>query len=214
MDRLVTLVRRYPVASLAVLVAVVAGVLLFRPSRPSAPRGVVQPRPALSPAPAVSPVPAPRMPAAEVSPAPAATPAPPPPQAAGRPDPFVPLVTAQVARAPAAPRPVSLPPPAPLPPPLFPGPPTPVAPAPAAPAPAPAPEVTPPPPPPRMAEAAELIGVLGDSGRVAIIRIAGQVYIVAQGEMIQNTIRVELVDAREGLVVLVEDGQRFEVRFG
>jgi len=75
---------------------------------------------------------------------------------------------------------------------------------------------TPPPPPPpaRLSAGAQLIGVLGDTGRVAIIKIGGQVYIIAQGEMIQNRIRVELVDAKEGLVILIEDGQRVEVRFG
>jgi len=73
---------------------------------------------------------------------------------------------------------------------------------------------TPPPPPTRLSAGAQLIGVLGDTGRVAILKIGGQVYIVAQGETIQNRIRVELVDAKEGLVILIEDGQRVEVRFG
>jgi hypothetical protein len=66
----------------------------------------------------------------------------------------------------------------------------------------------------RLAAGAQLIGVLGDTGRVAIIKIGGQVYVVAPGETIQDKIRVELVDAKEGLVILIEDGQRFEVRFG
>ncbi len=98
---------------------------------------------------------------------------------------------------------MSLPPPAPLPPPLFPGP-------------GAAPSPAPPPPPPlaRLSTGAQLVGVLGDTGRVAIIKLGGQVYIVAQGETIQDKIRVELVDAKEGLVILIEDGQRFEVRFG
>jgi hypothetical protein len=64
-----------------------------------------------------------------------------------------------------------------------------------------------------MATTAQLVGVLGNTGRVAIIRLGGKVYIVAQGEMIEERIRVELVDAKEGLVVLIENGQRFEVRF-
>jgi len=200
MNRFTALIRRYPIASVGLLVAIVAGVILLRPKTPTA---VVQPPPpAASPA---IPVPAGTP---QVAPSPAATPAPaaaspPPPQAAGRADPFVPLVTARAGPAP-GPQPVSLPPPAPLPPPLFPGPGGPV------------PVGTPPPPPPpaRLSAGAQLIGVLGDTGRVAIIKIGGQVYIIAQGEMIQNRIRVELVDAKEGLVILIEDGQRVEVRFG
>src|SRR3990170_2357371 len=172
MNRFTALIRRYPIASVGLLVAVVAGVIWLRPKTPTA---VVQP--------------------------PAAAPPPPPPRAAGRADPFVPLVTARAGPAP-GPRPVSLPPPAPLPPPLFPGPGGPV------------PVGTPPPPPTRLSAGAQLIGVLGDTGRVAILKIGGQVYIVAQGETIQNRIRVELVDAKEGLVILIEDGQRVEVRFG
>jgi transketolase C-terminal domain/subunit len=59
-----------------------------------------------------------------------------------------------------------------------------------------------------------LVGVLGDTGKVAIIKIGNEVFIVAQGEMIQNRIRVDLVDADAGLVVLIEDGERVELRFG
>jgi hypothetical protein len=101
-----------------------------------------------------------------------------------------------------------LPPPPPLPPPLFPGPAAPGAPgAPGAPVP-PTPGVA------RLSSGAQLIGVLGDTGKVAIIKIGPEVFIVAQGEMIQDRIRVELVDADAGLVVLIEDGERVELRFG
>src|SRR3972149_3040269 len=165
MNRFTALIRRYPIASVGLLVAIVAGVILLRPKTPTA---VVQPPP-----PAASPA----------IPVPAGT-----PQGAPRPG--------------AAPAPAAAAPP--LPPPLFPGPGGPV------------PVGTPPPPPPpaRLSAGAQLIGVLGDTGRVAIIKIGGQVYIIAQGEMIQNRIRVELMDAKEGLVILIEDGQRVEVRFG
>src|SRR3972149_6972870 len=163
MNRFTALIRRYPIASVGLLVAIVAGVILLRPKTPTA---VVQPPP-----PAASPaIPAPAG-TPQVAPSPAATPAPPP----------------------APPRP-----------PLFPGPGGPVR------------VGTPPPPPPpaRLSAGAQLIGVLEDTGRVAILKIGGQVYIVAQGEIIQNRIRVELVDAKEGLVIPIKDGQRVEVRFG
>src|SRR3989304_1375384 len=159
MNRFPALIRRYPIASVGLLVAVVAGVIWLRPKTPTA---VVQPPP-----PAASPA----------IPAPEGTP-------------------------PAAPRPAGPPAPAAPAPPLWPG------------RGGRAPGGTPPPPPTRLSAGAQLIGVLGDTGRVAILKIGGQVYIVAQGETIQNRIRVELVDAKEGLVILIEDGQRVEVRFG
>ncbi|MBI3975243.1 MAG: hypothetical protein HY334_02525, partial [Armatimonadetes bacterium] len=92
----------------------------------------------------------------------------------------------------------------PLPPPLFPGPGASPG---AAPGQGPAPVA-------RLSAGAQLIGVLGDTGRVAIIKIGNDIFIVAQGEMIQNRIRVELVDTLEGLVILIEDGERVELRFG
>ncbi len=207
MNRLLALVRRYPIASVALVIAIGAVSYLALTGRSPSPGAGVAPTPQVTrvtPAPTSPPV-------AAVTPTPPApaSPAPSPaaPQAAGRADPFTPLVKARVGGAPGL-RPGALPPPPPLPPPLFPGPET----SPAAP---PTPVTTPaPPPPPRVSEGAQLIGVLGDTGRVAILRVGGQIYIVAQGETIQDKIRVELVDANEGLVVLIEDGQRFEVRFG
>jgi len=201
MDRLLALVRRYPIASVAAVVGIAAIIYLLTQggAAPTPPTVRETPAPAASPAP---PAPPQAAPAAPPSPAPAAAVPAPEPQAAGRADPFVPLVRARVGPAP-GPAPVSLPPPAPLPPPLFPGPEA--SPGVAVP--------TPPPPPPRLSTGAQLIGVLGDTGRVAIIKIGGQVYVVAQGEMIQDKIRVELVDATGGVVVLIEDGERFEVRF-
>jgi hypothetical protein len=200
MNQLTSLVRRYPIATAALVIAIIAGVFLLRPQRPPSARQPAPPQLAASPAPQPEPQ---VSPAPQAAPAPAPASPPPPPQAAGRSDPFVPLVSARAGPAP-GPRPVSLPPPAPLPPPLFPSP--------GGPAPAPAPAT--PAPPPRLSAGAQLVGVLGDTGRVAILRLNGQIYIVAQGEMIQDRVRVELVDANDGLVILIEDGQRFEVRFG
>lgn len=205
MNRLTSLVRRYPVASIAVVVAVAGVGFLLLTGRPQPPTGgaVVTPAPVASPV-----VPAPVSPGPPVAtPAPvptAAAAAPPSPaQAAGRADPFSPLVKAQVGGAPPA-QPVTLPPPPPLPPPLFPGPGA----SPGQPgAPGPAPVA-------RLSSGAQLIGVLGDTGRVAIIKIGNEVFIVAQGETIQARIRVELVDANAGLVILIEDGERVELRFG
>lgn len=192
MNRLLTLARRYPFAAVALGIAVVVLVWLFLSNRATT---VVTPVPTSEPTPAATPGPV--IAAPQPVPTPVVIPPPPPPQAAGRADPFVPLVRSQAAR----PGPVSLPPPAPLPPPLFPGGPGPGVPG------------GTPPSPVAMATTAQLVGVLGDTGRVAIIRLGGKVYIVAQGEMIEERIRVELVDAKEGLVVLIENGQRFEVRF-
>lgn len=205
MNRLTSLVRRYPFASIAVVVAIaVGGFYLLTAGRQTRTGSAVAP-----PQPAATPIARVATPAAPATPAPAPTPAaappPPPAQAAGRADPFAPLVKAQVGGgAPPAPGP-ALPPPPPLPPPLFPGPGAPGAPG--APVP-PSPGVA------RLSSGAQLIGVLGDTGKVAIIKIGPEVFIVAQGEMIQDRIRVELVDANAGLVVLIEDGERVELRFG
>ncbi len=200
MNRLTSLVRRYPIPSIAVLVAVAGGGFLLLSGGPQPPTGgaVVTPAPVASP---VTPAPAPTG-AAPPAPVPTPVPPPPPAQAAGRADPFAPLVRAQAGGGPPAP-PVSLPPPPPLPPPLFPGPGA----SPGAPGAAP-PAVV------RLSAGAQLVGVLGDTGKVAIIKIGNEVFIVAQGEMIQNRIRVEVVDANAGLVVLIEDGERVELRFG
>lgn len=198
MNRLTSLVRRYPVASIAIVVALAVGgfYLLSGRSPEPPPAATVTQGPVatpVTPGPAATPAPAPTS---------AAVP-PQPPQAAGRADPFNPLVRAQVGGgAPAAP--VNLPPPPPLPPPLFPGPGASPG---TAPGQGPAPVV-------RLSAGAQLIGVLGDTGRVAIIKIGNEIFIVAQGEMIQNRIRVELVDALDGLVILIEDGERVELRFG
>lgn len=194
MNRLLTLARRYPFAAVALGIAVVVLVWQFLLNRPES-ATVVTPVPTFTPTPAATPGPVIASP--QPVPTPVVVPPPPPPQAAGRANPFVPLVRSGAAR----PAPVSLPPPAPLPPPLFPGGPGPGVPG------------GTPPSPVAMATTAQLVGVLGDTGRVAIIRLGGKVYIVAQGEMIEERIRVELVDAKEGLVVLIENGQRFEVRF-
>lgn len=203
MSRLTSLVRRYPVASIAVvgLIAVGGFFLLTADRQPRTGSAVAPPQPAATPlGPVVTPAP-PSTPAP--APSPVVAPPPPPAQAAGRADPFAPLVRAQVGGGAPAPGP-ALPPPPPLPPPLFPGPGAPPG----------APGVPPSPAPARLSSGAQLVGVLGDTGKVAIIKIGNEVFIVAQGEMIQDRIRVELVDADAGLVVLIEDGERVELRFG
>jgi hypothetical protein len=93
-------------------------------------------------------------------------------------------------------------PPAPFPPPLFPGVP------PGVPAPVPTPE---PPPPPKEASRAQLVGILGNTGAVAIVRLDGKTHIVAVGELILEKIRVALIDVERGLVVLEQEGERFEL---
>ncbi|MDR7556455.1 MAG: hypothetical protein QN157_12725 [Armatimonadota bacterium] len=105
-----------------------------------------------------------------------------------------------------APRPAPgpVPPPAPLPPPLFPG-----QQIPGQPAPTPTPT-----PPPKEASTAELVGLVNDSVSVAIVRVGGQTYIVSPGDVIKDKIRVTAIDPEQRLVVLEEDGQRFELRMG
>src|SRR3972149_1700359 len=85
MNRFTALIRRYPIASVGLLVAVVAGVIWLRPKTPTA---VVQPPPPAAspaiPAPAGTPPVAPS-PAATPAPAAASPPPPPPPAGRGRP---------------------------------------------------------------------------------------------------------------------------------
>lgn len=214
MDRLLSYVRRNPAMAgiIGVLVVGVVYLLLTGGAQPptggsavvgSAPSPVPAPAPAAaSPGPGGGVMPPP--------PTPAAVPPPPPPQAAGRADPFAPLVKPQTAPAAAPVRPAPVPPPAPLPPPLFPSPEPPAAPG---SPPAPAPEApTAPPSPQRLAAGAELVGVLGDGGGVAIIRVSNRTWIVSVGELIEDRVRVIKIDATNGVVILQEDGENFELR--
>ncbi|MDR7484261.1 MAG: hypothetical protein QN187_02940 [Armatimonadota bacterium] len=195
--------RTHPIVALAILVGIVGVILLWPRSQPPAP--VVQPAP---PGPAPSPaVPSPGAPPPSAGPQPTPSPAAaPPPRAAaappadaGRPDPFAPLVRPEAGGVQPG---LPAPPPAPLPPPLFPGQ-TPAAPEPAA-----------TPPPPKEASGARLVGIVGETSGVAIVRIGEQTYIVATGDVILNKIRVTVVDVLKGLVVLEQEGERFELKLG
>jgi hypothetical protein len=72
----------------------------------------------------------------------------------------------------------------------------------------------PPPPPPKVASGASVVGILTDSPGVAVIRVEDRTYIVSPGDVILNKIRVQAVDFANGLVVLEEDGERFELKMG
>jgi type II secretory pathway component PulC len=91
-----------------------------------------------------------------------------------------------------------------LPPPLFPG-------QQQQPAP-PAPAVTP--PPPKEASGAVLVGLVGDSGSVAIIRLGRETFIVSAGDVIKDKIKVTIIDVAKSMVILEQEGERFELRMG
>ncbi len=210
MSKAVAYLRTHPVAIVAIVVAV-AGIalLLLLPRQPSPAVSTPAPAPAVRAAGTPAPAPAAAPPGPQVTtpgaPAPAAAPAPvaSPRSAAaavdaGRPDPFAPLVRAA---APGTDR-GGLPPlpPAPLPPPLFPGqqPPQPGA----------------LPSTPKEAGAAALVGILGDGGAVAIIRLGKETFIVSRGDLIKERIRVEVIDVDKRLVILEQDGEKFELKMG
>jgi hypothetical protein len=199
MRKAVDYLRAHPIIAVALVVGVVGVLLLWPRPQPVS-------TPSSGPAPAPAPQAAPPSPAAAVPPAgppsgePAAAPTPTPtprrvaaPVDAGRPDPFQPLVV-QASGAPGVP----VPPPAPLPPPLFPGQGQPGQPA------------APAPPPAKAASRAEVIGVMGDNGGVAVVRLDGQTYVVSRGDVILDKIRVTRIDAVRGVVVLEEDGEQFQ----
>jgi hypothetical protein len=76
-----------------------------------------------------------------------------------------------------------------------------------------APAPPPAPPPPKEASTAELIGLLGDAGGVAILKISGRVYIVGRGDVILNKIKVQMVDVNKRVVILEEEGEKFELKW-
>lgn len=221
MRKAVEYLRSHPIIAIAIVV-LIAGVIVILATSPKPPRVAEQPLPS---APATPSGPqgtpgaqatpgAPTAPGAVVTPeVPRATPTPRPSPTgrraaaivdAGRPDPFAPLVRSESGVS-SGQSGVPVPPPAPLPPPLFPGQPgQPGQPQPAEPTPA----------PPKDASTAELVGIIGDSGGTAIIRLGGKTYIVGLGDLINNKIRVTVVDATKGLVILEEDGERFELKLG
>jgi hypothetical protein len=202
MRKAVEYLRAHPVIAGAVAVGLVLIVWLVATTPRPQPARVEQPAPVPAATPAVS-----ATPVAQPAPAPVATPSPQPsprPVAAvdaGRPDPFAPLV------APAGGEGgitgVPAPPPAPLPPPLFPG----------QESGQPGAQPSPPPPPPKEASTAELVGLLGDGGGVAIVKIGGKIFIVSRGDVILNKIRVQVVDVNKRIVVLEEEGEKFELKW-
>jgi hypothetical protein len=223
MRKAVEYLRSHPIIAIAIAVLIVGVVAILvttpRPARVGERPLLPAPVPGTTPGPQGTPgsqgTPgAPTSPGAVTTPAPRATPTPRPsptartvavPVDAGRPDPFVPLVRSESGAA-AGPSGVPVPPPAPLPPPLFPGQPQPGQPGqPQPPAPTPA---------PKESSSAELVGIIGDSGGTAIIRLGGKTYIVNQGDLINSKIRVAVVDATKGLVILEEEGERFELKLG
>jgi ribosomal protein L21 len=59
-----------------------------------------------------------------------------------------------------------------------------------------------------------VVGIVSDTVSVAIIRIGGRTYIVSPGDVVLDKIRVAAVDVIKNLVVLEEDGERFELKMG
>jgi hypothetical protein len=206
MRKAIEYLRTHPVIAGAIVIGVVGGLfLVLTAPQPSAPPPASAPAPEPTPGVMASPGPAPGAPPAPAgAPPPSAEPSPRAPAAvqAGRPDPFSPLVRTGPGGG-ALPAPV--PPPAPLPPPLFPGQPG----QPAQPGLPPAPA-----PPPKDASTAQLVGILSDSSSVAIIRLGNQTYIVSPGDVLMDKIKVTTIDFARGLVILEEDGERFELKMG
>ncbi len=202
MPRVIEYLRAHPIMVIALAVGVAGGLVLALTAPPPPQTPVVTPAPPVTVATPAAPQATP--PAPVPTPVPAPTPTPrvvAGPVDAGRPDPFAPLVRAETGAA--AERPGLVPPPAPLPPPLFPGQ-TPQQPG-----------VTPSPtPPPKEASTAELVGILGDGAGAAIIKLGDKTYIVSRGDVILDKIRVTVVDIAKRLVILEQDGERFELKMG
>lgn len=198
MQRIRALIKKYPLAALVILLG--GGFLVYtsmtgkEPKR--APTTITSTPVPGAPAPSIS---APPPPIPVPGAAPTTRGEKPPIVAdpnAGRPDPFIPLVKPQSANAPPPPRGF----PAPVPPPLFPG------------------QVPPgaqPLPGGRLSDATRVVGLIsGTRFGIAIVTLSGRSYVVARGEMIEKKIRVAEINAKQGLVILIEDGQRFELRTG
>jgi hypothetical protein len=199
MQRIRALIKKYPLAALALMLGggflVVTTVTGKEPKRPPTTTTAPTPPPGPRPTgPSISapppPIPVPGATSQPVNPPTIADPN------AGRPDPFMPLVKPQSANAPPPPRGF----PAPVPPPLFPG------------------QVPPgaqPLPGGRLSDATRVVGLIsGTRFGIAIVTLSGRSYVVARGEMIEKRIRVAEINAKQGLVILIEDGQRFELRTG
>lgn len=209
MQKAVAYLRTHPVMALLIVAGVAAiAMLVILPQRSPTVQTEPPAAPAASAPPAAAPAPAtpaaPAAPMAAATPAPAAAPQPgtaPKPGAAdaGRPDPFGPLVRAQSGGGGGA----GLPPlpPAPLPPPLFPGQ-------------QPGSQPGAAPPAPKEASGAALVGILGDGTAVAIIKLGNNTFIVVPGDVISGKIRVEAIDVSKGMVILEQEGERFELKMG
>jgi len=208
MRKAVDYLRTHPVVAVAIVVGLVAIYILLPRSEPAVVTTPAATLPAATPGAQVPPgvQPAPGAPAAPPTPAPTPTPRVlAGPVDAGRADPFAPLVTVATGGE-GQPSGVPVPPPAPLPPPLFPGQQQPQPGTPGAPA--------TPAPPPKLASTAEVLGIMGESGSVAIIRVGGKTYVVSPGDVILEKIKVLAVDFATGLVVLEEDGEQFQLKLG
>jgi hypothetical protein len=208
MSKAIAYLRANPIMAGALAILIIA-IVYFAISSPKGPQGAVSTTPGAGPSqPSVSPaMPAPQASPSGQAPAPQASPTPGPramaaPSDAGRPDPFLPIVRGGPGSG-ARPGSVPAPPPAPLPPPLFPG----------QQQQQPAPAVTPP-PPPKEASGAVLVGIVGDNGSVAIIRLGRETYIVSPGDVIKDKIKVTVIDVAKSIVIIEQEGERFELRMG
>jgi hypothetical protein len=63
-------------------------------------------------------------------------------------------------------------------------------------------------------KSATLMGVIGDGDGVAIVRLGSETFVVTRGDRIRGTIRVVIIDVVNSVVILEEDGERFELRMG
>ncbi len=58
------------------------------------------------------------------------------------------------------------------------------------------------------------MGYVGDTGSAAVIRVGAETFIVSPGDLIRGKIRVTVIDANKRLVILEEEGERFELKMG
>ena len=58
------------------------------------------------------------------------------------------------------------------------------------------------------------MGYVGDTGSAAVIKLGNETFIVSPGDLIRGKIRVTVIDANKRLVILEEEGERFELKMG
>ena len=58
------------------------------------------------------------------------------------------------------------------------------------------------------------MGYVGDTGSAAVIKLRNETFIVSPGDLIRGKIRVTVIDANKRLVILEEEGERFELKMG